>query len=288
MKERVYINLQKIAILTDSASNIAENIEKHTFVLPLYVNAGGKSRKDIVEISCTEVYEKIEHEILTTAAPSTEDFLEKIAEIKALGYDAIIGIAISSKLSATYNTMRIALEESHIPHALIDSKNVSFAEGFLVYYAQQLLQNNTDLQSIAKQIEEKLPNIKLIALVPDLKYLIRGGRLKPLKGFIGSMLHIQPILCCGDDGKISSLDQVRGANKAIKRLAQIVQEELRSSNNYMLAILHGRHKQEIFNLKALLIDQINQAQVYEEQAITAVLSTQAGPDIQGVAYLKLD
>ena len=43
--------MNKIAILTDSASNINEDAAKGIFVVPLYVNFREASKKDLLEIT---------------------------------------------------------------------------------------------------------------------------------------------------------------------------------------------------------------------------------------------
>ena len=105
------IDMEKIAILTDSASNIEENISEGIFVVPLYVNFENESKKDLVEISPVELFERMDKENASTSAPSIDDFAEKIKFIKELGYTKILAIGVSQALSGTYNAMRIAMED---------------------------------------------------------------------------------------------------------------------------------------------------------------------------------
>lgn len=70
--------MNRIAILTDSASNINEDPAKGIFVVPLYVNFREASKKDLLEITPEELYEKIEKEEPTTSAPAIDDIVEKL------------------------------------------------------------------------------------------------------------------------------------------------------------------------------------------------------------------
>ncbi len=48
-----------------------------------------------------------------------------------------------------------------------------------------------------------------IFTVADLQYLVRGGRLSKVAGFIGGLLNIKPILNV-EEGKLVPLEKVRG------------------------------------------------------------------------------
>lgn len=277
----------KIAILTDSASNVTENKDKGIFTVPLYVNFGKYSKKDLVEISPQELFDKLETESPTTAAPSIDDFIQKIREIKSLGYDAILGVALSSELSATLNAMKLAFDEEIIEHRIVDSKGVSYSEGFLVIHAGKLLEKGHDLEYIYQEIERLKSGAKLYGMVSDLKYLVRGGRLKPLKGFIGSMLKINPILSTTEKGLIEPYASVRGKAKAVKKLKEILENDLKDCKEFYISILYSKDEELRDELRTELEELIQKAAEYAELTITAVLVAHAGPSLQAVAYLKV-
>ena len=123
-KDSKGIDMEKIAILTDSASNIEENISEGIFVVPLYVNFENESKKDLLEISPDEVFKRID-ELPFTSAPSVDDFLSKIKLIKDYGYTKILAIGVSKAMSGTFNAMRLALDQQNLDYTLIDSKNIT-------------------------------------------------------------------------------------------------------------------------------------------------------------------
>ena len=73
------IFMQKIAILTDSASDLNITLlEKHNIkYLPFRIIYSDKEYEDVIEISPEEVYSSFEKEIPTTSLPSIEK-IEKI------------------------------------------------------------------------------------------------------------------------------------------------------------------------------------------------------------------
>lgn len=278
----------KIAVLTDSASNITENIPRGIFVVPLYVNIGEISKKDLEEISPAELYSTFENAVPTTAAPSTEDFLRKIKRIREHGYSQVLGVTISSALSATLNSMKIALEESELEHRIVDSKNVTMGEGLLTYHAADLIAQGLSLDEVYAKVSAAVSHSKLFAMVSDLKYLIRGGRLKPIKGLLGTVLHINPILTLTEKGRIEPCESVRGKNRALKKLRELSENFLNGCEKYALSLVYAKDKADIAELRELMKDLIDKASLYEEKAITAVLGAQAGPSVQVINVFRLD
>ena len=54
-----------------------------------------------------------------------------------------------------------------------------------------------------------MSHMEHIFTVADLQYLVRGGRLSKVAGFIGGLLNIKPILNV-EEGKLVPLEKVRG------------------------------------------------------------------------------
>lgn len=278
--------MNKIAILTDSASNITENTAEGIFVVPLYVNYGNESKKDLVEITPEELFDKIDDENPTTAAPSIQDFGEKIQMIKDLGYQEIIAVAVSQTLSGTYNAMRLALEDQDLPFKLIDSKTVTMPEGLLVMYARHLIKEGHPSDEIETILNNKLHDVKVYATVSDLQYLIRGGRLSKVQGLVGGALKINPILTINENGEIGKYRSIMGKKRALNFLADQVKADLANCDDYYLAIAYGRHQEDIAEIKEQLRELVERADLYLEGPVTAVLGSHSGPSAYVVSYLK--
>lgn len=153
--------MDKIAILTDSASNIDENISEGIFQVPLYVNFENESKKDLLEISPADVFSRMDEKPYTSA-PSIDDFSEKIKLIKDRGYKQILAIGASQKLSGTFNTMRLALEACDVEFVLVDSKSITFPEGLLVMYAKSLIEEGVSFDKLGSLVEEKLKSLRFL------------------------------------------------------------------------------------------------------------------------------
>ena len=161
-------------------------------------------------------------------------------------------------------------------------------EGLLVYHAAEMAAEGKSLDEIYITLKNKTSDILLLALVSDLKYLIRGGRLKPIKGFLGTMLKINPILSLTEKGRIEPKESIRGTVKALRRVRELTKEHLAGSKKYAISLIYAQDKNDINDLRELMKDIIEKASFYEEKAITAVLGAQAGPSVQLVCSYKLD
>lgn len=278
--------MNKIAILTDSASNINEDALRGIFVVPLYVNFGEASKKDLLEITPKELYEKIEKEAPTTSAPAIDDIIEKIESARRRGFEKIIAVGASQKLSGTYNAMRLALESQNIEYRLIDSKSITMGEGLLAMYGHHLIEQGVDFHEVAERLEEKKGDVRVFATVSDLTYLIRGGRLNAVKGLIGGTLRVNSILTLDKKGAIDKCKSVVGKKRALSFIAEKAKEELQDQKHYFLAVAYAKDKEDTKRIKEKLLDTMEKADLYLEGPITAVLGTHAGPSAYVVSYLS--
>lgn len=279
--------MEKIAILTDSASNIKENIDQGIFVVPLYVNFENESKKDLLEISPAEVFSRIDEKPYTSA-PSIDDFCDKISFIKEKGYDKILAIGVSKNLSGTFNTMRLALEAGDMEYFLIDSMSITMPEGLLVMYARSLIEEGKSFDDLQSLIEGKIKDLKMFASVSDLKYLIRGGRLSKVEGLIGGSLRINPVLTIDNNGEIKNYKSVVGKKRAINFIAKETQKILEGAGSYYMALAYGEDPSDIDDVKDKLSGLIDGADLYLEGPVTAVLGCHSGPSVNAVCFLKID
>lgn len=279
--------MNKIAILLDSGCNIKEDIDKGIFVVPLYVNFNDISKRDLVDIDPEELYERIDEDV-QTAAPSVNDFVSKIELIKELGYEKILGVTISLALSATFNFMKLALESSQMEYKILDSKGICLSASLVALYGSELINRGLELDEVYSKLEDKIRDVKFFAVVEDLKYLIRGGRISHIKGVIGSVLKVNPILSINENGKFYNYKSARGRANALKFVRDLVKSELKDKKSYYLSLAYAKDKSDIDELRSNLSDEIKNAKVYMEEPITASLGVHGGPTVYVVCYMEVD
>ncbi len=197
-----------IALVTDSTCDLSQElIEFYQInVVPINLNFGDNHYLDKVTIQPDQFYDLLENsnEFPKTSQINERAFTNMYSHL-ASHYDAIIAIHLSGQFSGTYaNSVKAAeriKKEFNKPVQVIDSKNLSGALGLLVLKAAQNIESGESFEKIVKSIESDLKNSKIFVSVKDLKYMIKGGRVSKPKGFIASMLGLNPVISMDENGK---------------------------------------------------------------------------------------
>lgn len=188
-----------IRILTDSASDIlpAEAEQLGVTVIPLNVTLeDGTVLRDGVDMTPTVYYGVMAHchKLPTTSQPSPELFQRFFLEAAAAG-DEVVGIFRSHELSGTCQCARLAADMANVDNVLfVDSENVCLGESLLVRLAVQLRDAGKTAGQIAATLEHAKEHLHLVAVIDDLKYLRKGGRLPAaVAGYTLAPREVQPI-----------------------------------------------------------------------------------------------
>lgn len=137
--------MSKIAIVTDSSSNIpSELLKEHSiFIIPLHIIWGEEILRSGVDIQPQDFYARLKRDkkILTTSQPSPAVFKEQFIRLLDEGYE-VICILISSKLSGTIASAVQAKQDLlDSPIEIVDSKSITAALGFQVLCVAQAAKN---------------------------------------------------------------------------------------------------------------------------------------------------
>mgnify|MGYP003196115894 CR=1 FL=1 len=196
--------MEKIRIITDSASDLSASTREDLTILPLAIRFGDTEYLDGVTISHHEFYEKlIESDTLpTTSLVSPAAFEEVYARAVADG-ETVIAITISSRLSGTYQSATIAAEDFAGKVFVIDSYNATIGEGILVKYALLLKDQGLSAKEIVGILEASKEQIHTLGVLDTLEYLKKGGR-------ISAAMAIKPVVAVSE-GEIIMLGKARGS-----------------------------------------------------------------------------
>ncbi len=279
--------MSKIKIITDSTSDIPKNIsEKHDIeVLPLTILFEEDEYKDWVDITPSDFFKRMrESEVLpSTSMVTPNDF--NMAYKKFLNeYDEIISIHLSSHSSGTFNSAALAKEAINSDKIhVFDSKNYTYGFGQFVVEAAIMAKEGKSSKDIIERLEYMKNNLKTLFVVDTLEYLKKGGRLSATKATIGTLLNLKPILTV-KEGKIVAIDKARGFKKALKRIAEIIQEEEIDLNQQVLKIGHADNYEHLKIFSKIMEDAFGKCNV-EEFEIGCVIGVYCGPGTVVIHYL---
>jgi DegV family protein with EDD domain len=278
----------KIAVVTDSTSDIPANIAKKNkiTVVPLNLHVENKTYLDNIDISPDELYEMLPSSNVapTTSAPSAGTFIE-IYENLLKSYDQIISIHISSKLSLTHGSAVNAAKEINKKKKLVEvvnSETASMALGLTaIMVADTISKNNINIDQAKNLSKDLSKRSTFLGMVPSLKYLVRGGRIGKAKGFVGSLLKFKPILTMVD-GEAHPLVRVRSIEKGINKLKELAQENAPLEKISVLYTTEKDKAEEIAKDIKLFDKKIDPIIAQ----LGPVIGAHLGPNVLGLGYIK--
>lgn len=208
-------------IITDTASDLtyAEAADMGIELVDIPVFFGNDAYGADINADSAAFYQRLAQSktLPTTSLPSPVLYRDLFMEAKALGDDVLV-ITLSSGLSGTYNTVKIAAEEcGHHRVAVIDSEQATLTQRMLAVYAVQLRTAGLDAFAIAEKLNEIRGRMTMCGMLDTLTYLKKGGRIPPALALIGNAVHIKAVVEI-KDGVIQPLAKARGAANGKKRL----------------------------------------------------------------------
>ena len=283
--------MEKIAIITDSTCGVPdEYLKKYSNieVMRLKIIYGKDEFTDGIDITPDEVYTRLlAGEVPTTSMPSVQDAMDVMEKLSNEGYTHVIGMFISSGLSGTMNSFRIAANqfEDKLKAFIYDSKMISMAVGLIVMEAARLIEENKSYEEVIKAIPVMKKNMTMYFSVDTLEYLIKGGRVGKVSGAIGQMLNLKPIITMDDeDGKYTTASKIRGSKKALSEMIKLGTEALDKGKSKVV-VMTGTMKDEAVKLLDAFKEHKNATFNYLG-AFTPVIGVHAGPKIIAFAIMN--
>ena len=248
-------NLPRIAIVTDSASDLTPELMKgyDIHIIPLRLKIGDKNYEDGVTITRKEFWNRILREKILpkTSQPSPAELHRLYQKLFDKGYESIITILLSSKLSGTQQAAKIGKEmignDKEI--YIVDSKAVTFAEAHQVLEAARLVKEGASTKAILERLYELQDQMKIYFAVNDISYLQKGGRIGRASSIIGGLLKVKPILKL-EDGEVTLETKVIGERGALSYMEKLIKNEGKK-NSIILYTAWGGSNQELHNADIL-------------------------------------
>ena len=276
-----------VKIVTDSSCDISLErcAELGVEVLTITANIGEESYRANLDITNEEFYEKLAtvQELPKTAQITPAQF-EKIFQLYKESGDDVVCLFISSKMSGTLQSARVAKNILGADNILLpDTLNVTFALGLLVEEAVKMRDAGMTGAEIVTKIEELIPRIRLFAMIEDLKYLKMGGRLSATSALVASILGICPIITL-KDGLVEVVGKARGKKAAFAAIRKCVEKEPISAD-YCVTLGHANVPENCKAFEGYMEDLLKKREIHVS-SIGSIVGTHTGPGAVGLAYIK--
>ena len=275
-----------VRIITDSTVDTGDRYKDRITVVPLTVTFGETEYIDGVTMDKMDFYRMLEQspELPRTSQASPDTFARIFRTLQEQGEEAVV-ITVTSKLSGTYQSARIAAED--FPNVrVVDSRNVSIGSGVLAECALRCAEEGMGLDELAEHLIQVRDDVCLLARLETLEYLLKGGRISRTTAFAAGMLNIKPVVTV-KDGELAVLGKARGSKKANNLLIEAVQK---NGVDLFRPVLLGYSGLSDELLQSYISDSraIWEGNVdpLEQTQLCSVIGTHAGPGAVGVAFFR--
>ncbi len=277
--------MSEVKIFTDSTADLPLSYRQEwgIGVVPLKVHIDGESYLDGVTLQAEKFYKMLPQasQLPTTSQPSPHEFCEAYREAAENGAKQILSIHISSRMSGTLQSARLAKEmvaEEGIEVTVFDSKTVSLPLGMIVLAAARAAKQGKSLEQCVALVEKYRQHQNLFFLVDTLEYLHKGGRIGKASALVGSLLNIKPVMSINSEGEVFAVEKVRGKKKAFRRIVDLMSQAVKPGSAVRIGLLHADNLEELEKNAKQLIEMYD----VKEKILTTVgpvVGTHAGPKV---------
>lgn len=279
--------MKKVAIITDSSAYLPQDIVDNLgiYVVPLTLHWDGESYRDGEDIRAEEFYQRLVESdtIPTTSQTTVGEFTKLFKDLLDQDY-AVLAMLISSGISGTVESALQAKEEfKDAPLEVIDSQLVSMALGFMVIAVARAANDGASLEECKALAEAVYPRIGVYFTVDTLKYLNKGGRINTAKRLLGAALNIKPMMEIRD-GKIELVESVISRKKAIRRMLELVEEDVAGREPVRISTFHAAAEEDNEALMAAAIERFKPVETITT-FVSPVVGVHTGPGTLSMAYM---
>lgn len=279
---------QGVCIVTDSTSDIPREIasELGITVIPLTVTIAGESFLD-GDISLEEFFRRMNAapELPTTSLPSIGTFIDTFRGCLDR-FSEVVCITISNRLSGTFEAAREAARTVGDRVHVLDTLNLSWAEGYQVVEAARAASRGATVAEIKERFYGLRGKVNMIVGLDKLDNLAKGGRIGKVSALLGGLLNLKVLLTVAEDGSFEPVGRHRGSKAALQASIDWVASKVDEKRRAHFAVQHALSPEYADWLEQAIRARFNVAELLVVPA-GAVISAHTGTG-WGITAVQLD
>lgn len=258
-------------------------------LVPLSFSIGDKVYLKEEDISLFDFYEKLKSGVrVRTSQVSMGEVKDVFSKLLSEKND-VIYIAFSSGMSGGCGNIQSLAEELKKVYpnnklTVIDSLSGGGGQGILVYYANKMNDEGKSYKEIVEWLEANKHRVHHTFIVDDLTNIKNSGRISAVTAFIGSVLHIKPVMTIDDNGHVSIVAKSLGRKKAIAEMIKIFEKNYVPEDNDFVLIGHTNELAEAESLANIIKDKTQNVPI-KFGHIDKLVSANAGYNALAIYYL---
>jgi hypothetical protein len=258
--EAAWAPKSRTAVVTDSACDLPAALfdERQIHMIPFTLTYGDQLFLDKVTIRPDQFYGLMAEAKapVKTAQPPLKN-VENVLSYLSGHYDSVIVLTVSDKLTGMYQQcLKTAEGLAGKRISVINTRSISAAEGLLVARASEMALAGLPYEEIVRELEASVPRAKIYVDVPNLKAMVRSGRVSRAKGFLARVLNIKPIITLDAEGKSAAAGKSFSRKSNMAKILRLVAAGDKTRPVHSYAVVHvrdfGRAAEYATKLTALL------------------------------------
>lgn len=276
-----------VAIVTDSSCDLPPALlDAHRIhVVPLMLLAGGNEYLDKLTMNAEQLRHHSENSASfpRSSQPPAPFFSRLYANLSDY-YEGILAIHLSSVMSGTYAASAREAEKYGSLVSAYDSRHLSGSLGLIVLRAARAAEAGGSREEILALLPEWSAKARILVSVSSLRYMVKGGRVSPLKGFLASALNLKPIVSVDATGKSILYGKAFSEKANLRKIKRMVLEDMAKRPLKYYAIGHSGAPEKAEAFAWELEEAIGFPPLYVEE-ISAVVALNSGPGAVSVVTM---
>lgn len=209
-----------IGFCTDSNAQLPDElIERYgAEVVPLTITIDGQDYLEGVDLEADAFYERFTDGAqpqVSTAAPSPGQFAAAYEALAARGATEVLSVHLGSSLSGTFNSARLAADDSTVPVRLVDTGTASFAIACCLWEAAEAVSAGATIEEAAAVAESVAATTDNVFITGALDLVRAGGRLAASVGDAPGSVPVLSLV----DGAIQPIATAATVDEAVEAMA---------------------------------------------------------------------
>ncbi len=281
-QDTTHDNKKTFAVITDSGADICdEDMERlNIHMVPCRIQFGDRGYLDKVSITTEEFYDELSNNPHhpTTSRPAPGDFRRQF-QFLASHFSDVISINLTSQASGTYEGALSAAKRISAPGRIhvVDSLNASMGQGQLTILAAECAAAGIGVEQTLRIVRDQVSKTQTFALLNNLRYAVRGGRLPQWVKTMTDILRMTPVISIDKDGHIGLAGCLIGRRKRIRKLARFIASHVQTDDAVEIGIGHAVCQEDADQLAKLLQEKVSQCTSLKICGLGTGIGAHGGP-----------
>ena len=282
----------KVFIDSDSDFTLEDAKKYNATLISMPYEMKGKEIKpyiDFEKFDGKKYYDTLRKGVIpTTSALNPEDYIRYFEPEFKAGND-VFYIHFSAAMSATFNSMRLALEELQKKYPErkfyeFDTKGITLEAYTIGREMLELLNGGKSVEEVLEWGNKEVDHYACYFFADDLKFFGKSGRVSGIAAFMGGIIGIRPILTMNSEGKMVPVGKVKGRRNAVTKLVDYVQELGVDLDKHTIVIGHADAMHLVEEVEAEVKARLGDKVKFDVVEVNPTAGAHCGPDTLGIAF----